>query len=404
MSAALSRFVADTVAPGGQSQRIECEAASERALALELLAKGHTPTHIRLLRDDWWSRLNRPIAWRQGPRLAELALFAEHMGEMLGAGLTVEHALTVISRQRGRGPGASLADGLLARVREGSALSAALRGGHFPAQLWGMVQAAERSGRLREAFADAARSFQQQLINRRTLANALAYPAIILCTLVIVLGFVLGFVIPQFASVFAGDEARLPLLTRWVLLMSEALTRHGTALLAALLGLGLALWYGARAALGNARLRRLPFVEALLGLDLARVLGVLGTLLASGVDLPAAFSSAAATTRSNDLVVALERAGVAIREGQAVSEVLRNELGIPEATLSIIQVGEHSGQLGRMIVRAARLLEMECEARIARVLALVNPIAVLLMGAAVGAVVAGVMLGIMSINQLAVRG
>lgn len=403
MSPVVNRYVADAVAPGGHSERIECPAASEQALALELIAKGYTPTAIRLLRNDWWARLNRPIVWRQGPRLAELTLFAEHMAEMLGAGLTVEHALAVISRQRGGRPGASLAGGLLAAVREGTALSAALRGGRFPAQLWGMVQAAEQSGRLAEAFADAARSFQQQLHNRRKLANALAYPIVVLCVLVLVLGFVLGFVIPQFAAVFAGDEARLPVLTRVVLFLSDALTRHGNVLLAATLLLCVALWFGARAALGSARLQRLPIFEALQGLDLARALGVLGTLLASGVDLPAAFASAADTARSRRLAAAFRSAGVEIREGLPFSEVLRKQIAAPPATLSIVEVGEHSGQLGRMTQRAARLLEMECEARIGQVLALVNPLAVLLMGAAVGAVVAGVMLGIMSINQLAVR-
>lgn len=217
----------------------------------------------------------------------------------------------------------------------------------------------------------------------------------------------LGFVIPQFAPIFEGDEGLLPGVTRLVLYLSELVTHHGI-LLAVGIVIPVALaWLLRQSDSGRAAvdkmLTRLPVAHALLSLDMSKVLSVMGTLIKNGVEVSGAVTLSASVASSQALVQRMENAGRKLREGGSVSGVFRSVVKIPEATLSIIEVGEHTGELGRAIQRAAYLLEMESEQRINRLVALVNPIAIAFLGLVVGVVVAGVMLGIMSINQLALR-
>jgi general secretion pathway protein F len=407
MSQALKRFSVEVISPAGERQHIERDALSDRDIALDLLGKGFTPVSISLQRTDWLGALVKPIQWSKGPRASEMAMFAEQMSEMLASGLTVEQALGVMGRRPGKSMLGKMAGRVLLRVRGGEALSSALAEEQVQSYLVGMVRAAEQSGQIAEAFTDAARYLQREVASRGKLANALLYPAIVLMTVLGVLAFVLGFVIPQFAPIFEGDEDLLPGVTRLVLSLSELVTHHGIWLvIGILLPVALA-WLlrqsdSGRAAVGKI-VSRLPVAHALLSLDLSKVLSVMGTLIKNGVEVSGAVTLCASVATSQALAQRMEDAGRKLREGGSVSGVFRSVVKIPETTLSIIEVGEHTGELGRAIQRAAYLLEMESERRINRLVALVNPIAIAFLGLVVGVVVAGVMLGIMSINQLAVR-
>lgn len=407
MSQALKRFSVEVISPAGERQHIERDALSDRDIALDLLGKGFTPVSISLQRTDWLGALIKPIQWSKGPRPSEMAMFAEQMSEMLASGLTVEQALTVLGRRPGKSMLGKMASNALLRVRGGEALSSALAEEQVQNYLVGMVRAAEQSGQIAEAFTDAARYLQREVASRGRLANALLYPAIVLVTVLGVLAFVLGFVIPQFAPIFEGDEDLLPGVTRLVLSLSELVTHHGIWLaFGILLSLALA-WSLRRSNSGRAAmdkmLARLPVAHALLSLELSKVLSVMGTLIKNGVEVSGAVTLSASVASSQALAQRMEDAGRKLREGGSVSGVFRSVVKVPETTLSIIEVGEHTGELGRAIQRAAYLLEMESEQRINRLVALVNPIAIAFLGLVVGVVVAGVMLGIMSINQLAVR-
>lgn len=407
MPQALKRFAVEAISPAGERQHLERDALSDRDIALDLLGKGYTPVSISLQRTGWLGALTKPILWSKGPRASEMAMFAEQMSEMLASGLTVEQALVVLGRRPGKSILGKIAGHVLLRVRGGEALSSALAEERVPSYLVGMVRAAEQSGQMAEAFTDAARYLQREVASRDKLANALLYPAIVLVTVVGVLAFVLGFVIPQFAPIFDGEEDLLPGVTRLVLSLSELVTHHGIWLaIGTLLPVAL-VWSLRQSGSGRAAvdkmLARLPVAHALLSLDLSKVLSVMGTLIKNGVEVSGAVTLSASVASSLALAQRMEDAGRKLREGGSVSGVFRAVVKIPETTLSIIEVGEHTGELGRAIQRAACLLEMESEQRINRLVALVNPIAIAFLGLVVGVVVAGVMLGIMSINQLAVR-
>lgn len=409
MAGSVTKFNVKAITRNGEARTLDIEASSEDAAVLALLQAGLTPVSISAQGQTWLDRLNRPVHFNTGVSLTDLALFAEQLAEMLSAGLTVEQALTVFGKQRQRGSVAELVQRLLRRVCEGSPLSRALEAErNLPRYLIGIVRAAEQGGRMSEGLADAARYLQRQLAARRGLMSALAYPAVVLVTVVVALGFILGFVIPEFAPIFAGEEHRLPRMTRLVLALSQGVTHPDirwlflpVTALALLVGI-LTGFPAARAALAG-MIWKLPFVRLVGCLDIAKALGVMGALIDNGIEVSEAVRLAAQAASSRRVQQALTRAAQDLREGASISATLTKIEMIPEITLSIIEVGEHTGALGRASLRAAQLLETDTTFKIDRFIALVNPLAIAGLGLLVGFVITGVMLGIMSINQLATR-
>jgi len=223
----MSRYAIRAVAPSGEIHHFSREATTENEVALKVLREGLTPISIVQRDGGLVDFLNRPIALGTRQRVGDVALFCEQMGTMTASGLTVEQALRVISKQRIERDTTKTALRLLPRIQTGMSLSAALAAEPgLPPYLPGMIRAAETGGKLSEGLADAGRYMQRQASTRNGLLNALAYPAVVLITVVIALALVLIIVIPSFEPIFAGEEHQLPAITRAVLWLSNLAIHH----------------------------------------------------------------------------------------------------------------------------------------------------------------------------------
>ena len=405
----MGRYAIRAVMASGEIRHLSREAANENDAALDVLREGLTPMSIVARDGGLIDVLNRPLALSARTRIGDVALFCEQMGAMTASGLTVEQALRVISRQNATRHTTRMAARLLPRVQGGLALSAALAAEPgLPPYLTGMIRAAETGGKLSDGLGEAGRYMQRQADTRGGLINALAYPAVVLVTVIIAMLLVLAAVIPAFEPIFAGEEHRLPAITRVVLWLSDLVVHR--LLPVSLIAAGIVLAGGAalyrlpslRRRILDAALRLRP-IRLAMQLDVSRVLGVMGMLFRSGVEISEAVALAARAAASSRLRTALEGASQQLREGVSISAALGRVAAIPDDTRSLIEVGEHTGELGATTLRAAQLLEADTSYEIGRLVALANPIAIAFLGVAVGFVVGGVMLGILSINQLALR-
>lgn len=405
----MSRYAIKAVTPSGEIQRLSREAATENDVALILLREGLTPISIVKRDGGLIDILNRPIALGPRQRVSDVALFCEQIGTMIASGLTVEQALRVISKQRTERQTTKTAQRLLPRIQTGMSLSAALAmESDLPPYLTGMIRAAETGGKLSEGLADAGRYMQRQASTRSGLLNALAYPAVVLITVVIALALVLVIVIPSFEPIFAGEEHQLPAITQAVLWLSNLAVHHmlNVSLFTAwtmLMGSAVLYQFPTLRHWIHTRISHLRPLQLATQLDVSRVLGVMGMLFRSGVEVSEAVALAARAAASSRLRTALESTSRQLREGVSISAALGSVGAIPGDTHALIEVGEHTGELGETTLRAAQLLESDTSYQIARLVALANPIAIIFLGISVGLVVGGVMLGILSINQLALR-
>ncbi len=419
----MARFSVEASAANGRTrERLSIEASSPTEAARLVLAQGRFPISVQAERAGLAARLDQSLWTNEGLGLAELALFAEQLADLVRAGVTIEQALDLLSPGARSGGSntedsgdrrdraiARLAQRLLRRVREGASLSAALRQEPaVPQAFAGVIQGAEGAGALAVGLASLAVSLQRQGETRERIRTALAYPAMVLVVAVLAVSFVLTAVIPEFAPLFAGEERRLPMITRGVLWLSALLTGRllwvGLALL--LTGaLGRVIWRrspGLRQRVWRLALR-LPPVRYALRLDLAQATRVMGALLESGMEASHAMQLAGEAASFERNRQGFAQGARRLREGESLSRVYAALPQMPDAAASLLAVGERSGQAGAAATRAAQLIETDTNRRMNRLLATLNPVAVIALGALVALFIAAIMLGILSINQLALR-
>jgi general secretion pathway protein F len=215
-------------------------------------------------------------------------------------------------------------------------------------------------------------------------------------------------VIPEFAPLFVGEETRLPAVTRLVLLLSDAATNRLSAIVLAFLLIGLSVYLGLTKvaplrAMVQKILLRLPPVQYALRLQLARTIQVFGALLSSGVEASEAMELASAVASNASMREEFRQGARFLREGGSVVDAVSGMACLPPGVVTLIAVGERSGELGRVTMRSAQVLESDTNRRIDRFLATLNPVAIVTLGGIVAVLIASVMLGILSINQLALR-
>lgn len=403
-------FLVTTAGDGTTSgETLVIVANDELDAARTAIRQGYSPYRIAPKPHGIWARLNTPLVPRDRLSVPTLALFAEQLSDMLRAGVTVELALTLLDDKAANEVTGRLSRRLLSKVRSGTSLSDALRSERgIPPAFIGIVQGAERGGTLAQGLESMASYLQRQEETTRKIHAALAYPAAVVVIAALAIAFILTVVIPEFSPLFSGEEARLPLVTRVVLFLSDVATDHAAS---TAITLGISTYITALAVRRSERLRRylaraskrLPPVRYAATLDLARTTRVLGTLLSNGVDASEAMALAADAAYATNLKSQLQAGAQRVREGQALSQAFRQITDVPSVLVSLLSIGERTGDVGAAALRATSLIESDTHRRIDRLLSVLNPTAVILLGTLVAFFIAGVMLGIMSINQLALK-
>jgi general secretion pathway protein F len=322
-----------------------------------------------------------------------LLLFAQELHALLDAGLSVIEALEVLTDKE-NAPGRRLVlERLASHLRQGMRLSAAMQqqAALFPPLLVGVVQAAEGTSNLPEALARYIGYENRVDQVRHKIVGASIYPAILLVVGGAVTLFLLGYVVPRFASVYQGSGRTLPWASELLLGWGRALHAHGlaagTVVAAAAAAAGL--WTRARLRDGGVwRMAALlpgagPRVRVV---ELSRLYLTLGMLLEGGISLHAAMGLAGGVL-SAPRAQALEAARRDVAAGSPLSDALQlHGLATPVAQ-RLLRVGERSGQLGPMLSRTAAFHDGEVSRWVERFARTFEPVLMVGMGSVIGLIV-----------------
>lgn len=321
-----------------------------------------------------------------------LLLFAQELHALLDAGLSLVEAVESLA-EKDRGAGGRVLDGLIARLREGLSFSQALAADprNFPEFFVATVRASERTGALAESLGRFA-AYQSQLdAVRKKVVSALIYPVLLLGTGGLVMVFLLAYVVPRFAGVFAEAGLELPWSTRLLVAWGELVRAHGFALAAgAVAAAGAGAWIlsqrGARVWLLARLWRSGALGERLRLFQLARFYRTLGMLVQGGLPMVQALDLAA-NVLPELLRRRLAQARRAIAEGQATSDALeRHGLATPVA-VRMLRVGERGGSMGEMLGRIAAFLDEETARWLDWFTRLFEPILMAVIGLLVGTII-----------------
>ncbi|MCB1587700.1 MAG: type II secretion system inner membrane protein GspF [Xanthomonadales bacterium] len=390
----------------GRPQRGVLEGDTPRAVRSALRERGLTPIEVEAVSSE--QRSKRAVL---GPRRAiergELGILTRQWAVLLRAGLPLDETLSTLGEQSEKRAQAQLLAAVRARVREGQTLADAL--GEFPRSFpevfRASIAAGEQSGHLDTVLERLAGYYegQQEVIGR--LGLALIYPVLLLTVAIVVTGLLLAYVVPQVTEVFVGLDRPLPWLTRALMAFSGVLADIWPLLLAALLVLPLLLAWALRRPALRARwdafLLGLPVVGRLLAtVEAARFARTLAIALAAAVPVLEALRVARRVLSRAPLQAALAQVSEEVREGASLAASLGASGRFPPLLVRLVGSGERSGQVEQMLDHGASLLEQRVNTQLAKLLAIVEPLMILIMGAVILTIVLAILLPIFQLNRL----
>ncbi|HKQ28665.1 MAG TPA: type II secretion system F family protein [Burkholderiales bacterium] len=380
------RFELKAIAPSGAVEAVDFQAPDETTAVRSLEGRGYTVLSVRAKR-----ALGAP--WGKRSDRFPLALFSQELRVLIGAGLPLVEAIETLGQKEKRPESRAVIDRLVAVLRQGQPLSAALQ--EFPQAFSPLyvatIKASEKTSDLAPALARYVAYAGQLEAIRKRVVNASIYPALLIAVGSLVGLFLLLYVVPRFGHIYEERGTALPLFSRILLAWGKAVDQHGVVILGVLVALVVFAIYllrlpRVRTGLGDV-LWRLPAIgERLKVYQLARFYRTIGMLLRGGMPLVAALDMGAELLHPM-LRERLAAASRAISEGRNVSQSMEaNNLTTPVA-LRMLAVGEKGGNMGEMLEQIAAFHDEELSRWVEWFTRLFEPILMAIIGLVIGVIV-----------------
>jgi general secretion pathway protein F len=384
------------------------ESASQSAAVFELGRRQLLPVelHVTDVRFPAW--LTQSVRLRARLSTRDLVTLTQGLGSLLKAGLVLDRALHIIGESSQRRALRDLCGDLERRVRAGEHLSHALNehAKLFPSYFIPMVHAGELGGSLAEGLHRLAAFVERAAAVRERIVGSLIYPAMLTGMILVTVVLVLTVVLPRFRTLFQESQVQLPWATRGVLALGDFVATYGWLCLAVAVVASFAVcraWRdpvrGPRLALALVRSR---WTFGLIAkTQTSRYLRAIGTLARSGVPLPEAAGVAIGMLQNRALLRAAREVHTQLKEGHELSTLLDRARIFPKAAVQLARVGEESGRLDELLIEAADTLDRESQGTVERLLSVMVPSITIIMGTIVAGLIASVLVGILSLNDLA---
>lgn len=335
----------------------------------------------------------------------DILTFTSELSALLGAGLPLDRSLNILTEISESPEMKGIIKAILKSIREGSAFSDALvkHPKTFPKLYVNMIRAGEAGGvldvvleKLNE-FLESAKELKDHLF------SALIYPVILLGTGGMSIIVLLVYVLPKFSIIFAEMGSTMPLPTQIIIGISNAVKYYWWMFFAGIAGLWLVMRNYIRSEEG--RYRWDAFKLRLMGdlirkIETARFTRTLGTLLQSGVPLLQALNNSKDIINNRVIAASIDAVTKGAKEGKGIAEPLTAADVLPPLALSMIKVGEETGQLDVMLLKVASTYEKSLRTAIKRFISFLEPALILGMGLVIGFIVMSMLMAIFSITNL----
>ncbi len=373
----------------------ELVAESEAQAVREMRARGLFVSRLQKKRERRWrcpKIFQRPFSRSQaGPFFRQLAV-------LLSAGMSLHESLGALAGEE-EGRRQAFVRGLQQRIAEGQPFSKALQHHEdvFSPVTVGMVAVGEQAGRLPEMVAELAGWMEEEHRAREKLKTVLAYPMILFVETVAIAVFLIGFVLPAFSDLFLSMQTELPWPTQLLLDVGALAREDAAGLVTGTFFLVLGARLLARRPQVRERLDRWRLFGPLFGrlrreVVWGKTYRALSVLVSCGIPLDEAVKASSSVADNRAIERVLDRAAHGIQSGFALSELLSGETSLPHVLLEFLRTGELAGCLPMMLGRGADYAAQAAENHAARLQAMAEPAAYLVIFALVGGCVAAVAL------------
>ena len=394
-------FSYKAVGRDGKAQQGTIEADALDAATRQLRSRGLTPLKVEA--GDNTEGSGKP------PTRQEVLSMTSELSVLLRAGLPLDRALKVLIDMDGQPQMRAVLSDLLKAVKGGKSLSTALQPHEaiYGSFYLSMVRAGEASGQLSAVLDRLVEHLESAKATRDSVVSALIYPSILLVVAVLSIVVMLGFVVPQFETLFNDMGDALPAMTKGVIAAAEFIKAWGLVLVRVLGIAGLAFQRWAASHEGKAaldkRLLALPIAGGItFEYEMAKFARTVGTLLGNGVSLLKAIQIAIDTVGSIPLREALGVLPPAVKAGKRMSIAMEETDMFTPMVIQMTRVGEESGSLDGMMLELAKVFEEHVASGVKRLLTLLEPVLILTMGFIIALIIISILMGILSVNDLAI--
>lgn len=400
-------FAYKAVDPRGSAKQGVIEASSPAAARQMLRDRELLPTSVEAATAGASAPGGAIRRFRRRIGARALSTVTRQISTLVTSEVNIEQALKLVAEQA---EGAALRSLLLdvrGAILDGYSFAAALRlhPATFPEYFTASVAAGEQAGRLAQVLTHLADFVEARQRNQQKIQLALLYPALLAVVSFGMMALLMVYVVPDIVRVFISRGADLPFLTRALIAISSALQSYG--LVGALVIAAAGVLFGRWLKIPANRLRfdrgiaaTWPVAKFSRQYNAARFAASLATLVQSSVPLVEALGASAAVVPNRHFRQVALQVAERVREGSSLQAAMAESGIFPSMLVAIVASGENGGQLGPALARAAAELERELEAMAAMLVALVEPLVLLMMGGLVLLMVLAILLPIINLNNI----
>lgn len=386
------------------------DASGEASVVSRLRTMGIAPITIKQVSAG--TGLNRDISlggvFDKKVSIKDLAVMSRQLATMIGAGLPLLKALSILADQSENPKLASTLDEVRSGVEEGSSFSDSLAKHPriFPPIFVNLVRAGEVGGFLETSLDSIAKNYEKEVELKATIKSALTYPVVVLImALLAVVGMIL-FIVPVFEDLFADLGGELPLPTRILVVISQNMVWLGPLII--VLTIVGAIWWRAnrhtpkfRSVWEPALLKMPVFGELFKKIAIARFTRNFGTMIGAGVPILQALSIVGSTSGNWQIEQAVQSVQDSVRQGRSIAAPLATEPIFPTMVTQMIAVGEDSGALETMLEKISDFYDSEVQSTTEALTSLIEPLMIAFLGVILGGMIVALYLPIFDIfNQI----
>jgi type IV pilus assembly protein PilC len=391
---------------GGKMVTGTLDADNQTAVARKLTQMGYAPVSISQSNVGLQKELSIP-GFKPRVKLKDLAVFSRQFATMINSGLSLLRALSILCDQTDNKELARVLAEVRNEVESGSALSVAMskHPAAFPPLMINMIKAGEVGGFLDSVMLQIAENFEAEVKLRGKVKSAMTYPVVVFVMAMIMCVVMLIFIVPVFSEMFKTLGGTLPLPTRILVMMSDALRFLAPALVVLLIA-GFFTW---RKVKNKAKVRnfvdplklRIPVFGGLFRkIALSRFSRNLGTMMKSGVPILQSLDIVADTTGSVVVAKAVRDVQESVRGGESLAGPLVQHKVFPPMVVQMMTVGEETGALDTMLLKISDFYDQEVEATTSQLTALIEPLMIAFLGVVVGGMIVALYMPIFKIFDL----
>jgi general secretion pathway protein F len=335
----------------------------------------------------------------------DILTFTTELSALLNAGLPLDRTLNILSEISEGSKMKVIVKSVLKSIREGSSFSEALqRHPNIFSRLYvNMVRAGESGGVLNivldklNEFLESSKDLKEHVV------SAMIYPAILFLTGIASIIVLLVYVFPSFNSIFEDLGTSIPVSTQVIITASDIIVSYWWLLIL----LSVTAWLSFRSYVKSpagrynwdaAKLRLAG--EIIKQLETARFTRTLGTLLRSGVPMIQALNNSKDIISNQVIASSIDTVSKDVKEGKGITAPLSRAKVFPPLALSMIKVGEETGQLDTMLLQVATTYEKSLRSAIKRFVGLLQPAMVIFMALLIGFIVISMLTAIISVTDL----